>query len=250
MARGRARAIASINSRPVKGTALSQALPAPRPPLLRRPAFWLIVVAALLAVGVAVVIGIALGGQRGADASAGPTSAPSTVATDAAATPTADETEPPATEAGAVIPATCGEIYTRDWTAELGGLVLNPPWTQTPGNGPFWGSNDNGAVTVLEATSKLTGAWVGSNGGGDVGIITNIAALTPEQVASTVAYLGTIGQTCYEELEGIRCVVERNSDAGDSGESHFLREGIWSATRWSNVVADGYTHDIATAIFG
>ena len=205
--------------------------------------------AALLAVAVAVVIGIALGGQRGVDASAGSTPTPSAVATDAAATPPAGETEPPV-GAGAAIPSTCGEIYTRDWSAELGGLVLNPPWTETPGNGPFWGSNDNGAVTVLEATTELTCAWVGSNGGGDVGIITNIAALTPEQLASTVAYLGRIGQTCYEELEGTRCVVEWNSEGGDSGESHFLREGIWSATRWSNVAADGYTHDIATAIFG
>jgi hypothetical protein len=230
---------------------LSQAQPDPSTSLLRRPAFWLVAVAALLLVAVATVVGITLGAGRGADTSASETPTPGTVATDAATTPPAAETEvPPTADTVVVIPASCPDIYTRDWSAELGGLVLNPPWTETPGNGPFWGSNDNGAVTVLEATTKLTCAWVGSNGGGDVGLITNLAQLTPEQEASTVVYLGSIGQACYDELLGTRCVIEWNSDAGDSGESHFLREGVWSATRWSNVVADGYTHDIATAIFG
>jgi hypothetical protein len=244
------RAIASGNF-PRKGTALSQAQPDPRPPLVRRPAFWLVVVAALLLVAVASVVGLMLGAGRGVDVSASGTPTPGTVTTDAATTPPAAETEaPPAAGTSVVVPASCAEIYTRDWSAALGGLVLNPPWTETPGNGPFWGSNDNGVVTVLEATTKLTCAWVGPNGGGDVGIITNLAELTPEQVSSTLAHLASIGQTCYEELGGTRCVVERNSDAGESGESHFIREGIWSATRWSNVVADGYTHDIATALFG
>jgi hypothetical protein len=243
------RAIASGNL-PRKGTALSQAQPDPRPPLVRRPAFWLVVVVALLLVAVASVLGLMLGAGRGTDVAASDTATPGAV-TDAATTPPAAATEAPSTaDAAVVIPASCAEIYTRDWSAALGGLVLNPSWAETPGNGPFWGSNDNGAVTVLEATTKLTCAWVGSTGGGDVGIITNLADLTPEQVSSILAHLASIGHTCYEELGGTRCVVEWNSEAGDSGESHFVREGIWSATRWSNTVADGYTHDIATALFG
>lgn len=230
---------------------MSQAQPDSPPPLLRRPAFWLVVVAALLLAGLATVVGLMLGAGRGADATASDTPTPGPVTTDDATTPPAAATEtPPPAATTVVIPASCAEIYTRDWSADLGGLVLNPGWTETPGNGPFWGSNDNGAVTVLEATTKLTCAWVGPNGGGDVGIITNLAELTPEQVSSTLAHLESIGQTCYEELEGTRCVVEWNSEAGESGESHFIREGLWSATRWSNVVADGYTHDIATALFG
>lgn len=217
--------------------------------------FWLAVGAAVLLVAVAVFAGMAIGassGGAGAAASDRPT--PSASATDASTTPSTvppTETAPPSEAPGAAaIPASCTDAYTRDWGAELGGLALNPPWTETPGNGPLWGSNDRGAITVLEATSRLTCAWVGSNGGGDVGIITNLASLTPEQEASMAAYLAGAGQTCYAELEGTRCVVEWTSDAGDSGESHFLRGGIWSATRWSNVAADGYTHDIVAAIFG
>jgi hypothetical protein len=34
------------------------------------------------------------------------------------------------------------------------------------------------------------------------------------------------------------------------GESHFLREGIWIATRWGGNGPDGSTHDIVAAIFG
>lgn len=229
---------------------MPQAQSDPRPPLVRRPAFWLVVVAALLLVAVASVVGLMLGAGRGADVAASNSPTPGTT-TGAATTPPAAASEaPPPADTAVAIPASCAEIYTRDWSAGLGGLVLNPPWTETPANGPFWGSNDNGAVTVLEATTKLTCAWVGSNGGGDAGIITNLADLTPEQVSATLSHLASIGQSCYEELGGTRCVVEWNSEAGEAGESHFIREGIWSATRWSNVVADGYTHDIATALFG
>ena len=251
----RPRAVASINLAQVKGTALSQAQPEPRPPLLRRPVFWLAVGAAVLLVAVAVFAGMTIGassGGAGAAASDRPT--PSAPATDASAAPSTEPpagTAPPSGDPGAaVIPASCADAYTRDWGAELGGLALNPAWTEVPGNGPLWGSNDNGAITVLEATSRLRCAWVSSGGGGDVGIITNLASLTAEQEASMAAYLAGAGQTCYAELDGTRCVVEWNSDAGDSGESHFLRDGIWSATRWSNVAAEGYTHDIVAAIFG
>ncbi len=240
---------------PVKGTALSQAQPNPRPSVFRRPLFWMSVGAAVLLIAIAVFAGMTIGasvGGAGAEESGRPL--PSATATDVAAPPSSETpaATPPASEApGATgIPASCSEAYTRDWAVELGGLALNPPWTDTPGSGPFWGSNDAGAVTVLEATSELTCAWVGSNGGGDVGIITNLASLTPAQESSMVAHLAGAGQTCYPELDGTRCVIEWRSDAGDSGESHFLRDGIWSATRWSNVVADGYTHDIVATIFG
>jgi hypothetical protein len=221
---------------------------APRP-LLKRPLFWLIVIGVLLLAAVAVLVGIAIGGMAGAG-TAGPASqsaSPGSTATAPASEAPATPTETPAAIA---VPGECADIYTRDWDTELGGLALNPEWTETPGNGPFWGSNDDGAITVLEATSTLTCAWVSPNGGGDVGIITNISSLTPEQQVSVTEHLGASGFACYEELSGTRCVIEWSSDAGESGESHFLREGIWSATRWSNVGADGYTHDIVTAIFG
>ncbi len=210
--------------------------------------FWLILVAVLLLFGVAIVAGMTIGSATGAvpSASASDSSRPTPTTT----VPMPTETAAPPPVAGPAIPADCADIYTRDWSADLGGLVLNPAWTEEAGNGPFWGSNDSGAITVLESTTKLTCAWVGSSGGGDAGIITNIASLTDEQQASIIEHLESIGHSCYEELGGTRCVVESNSDAGDVGESHFVREGIWSATRWSNLSADGYTHDIVAAIFG
>ena len=42
-----------------------------------------------------------------------------------------------------------------------------------------------------------------------------------------------------------------NSGSFDNwGESHFIRDGIWIATKWVNASPDGYTHDMVTTIFG
>lgn len=219
-----------------------------RTPLARRGEFWLVVVAAVLAVGVALAVGMAVGTLRGTDAATSAAPRP-TPGASSSATPVAPPAEEPP-PAAVAIPADCAGIYTRDWAAELAPLVLNPAWTEDPASGPFWGSNDPGAITVLEATTRLTCAWVQPEGGGDLGLITNIAALTPEQETSMIEYLGGLGHDCYPELEGTRCIVEWNVEEGDSGESHFLREGIWSATRWANTSPSGYTHDIVAAIFG
>jgi hypothetical protein len=232
---------------------LTQATPPARPPLARRPLSWLVLVAALLLIALAVAVGIAMGSaarsSTAAPSTSTPSDAPSAAPSTATDAPTASEPAAPP-PASVIIPADCSGIYTHDWTADFHGLVLNPPWTQVPGNGPFWGSNNAGAVTVLEATTRLTCSWVGSSGGGDVGLITNIASLTSDQESSTIDHLVVEGYSCYEELEGTRCVIEWNSEAGNAGESHFLREGIWSATRWSEISPDGYTHDIVAAVFG
>jgi hypothetical protein len=248
------RAIASGNFRQRKGTALSQAQPESRPPLVRRPAFWLVVVAALLLIAVATIVGITLGAGRGTDASATDTPTPGTVATDAAtATPPATETEapPPAPAPVVEIPASCADIYTRDWSAELAPRVLNPAWTSDPASGfKRYGSNDVGLVTVLEATTRLECNWVPESGAGHVFLVTGIAELTPEQQGSTLDYLAGTDFECYDELVGTRCVIE-GEDGGETwGESHFLRDGIWIATRWGGSGPDGYTHDIVAALFG
>lgn len=218
----------------------------PTVPVHRRPVFWLIVGAVLLAVAVAIVAVVGLTGDRSPEATP-TTSAPAPTSE----TPSSPPSEPPATEptttpVAVVIPETCDGIYTRDWAAELGGLVLNPAWTEEE---PLWGSNDRGAITMLEGTSKLRCAWVTASAG-DAGIITNVASLTTAQEADLIAYLGGAGFSCSEQLAGTRCLIEESTDAGAWGESHFLREGVWIATRWANVRVEGYTEDIVAAVFG
>jgi len=54
---------------------------------------------------------------------------------------------------------------------------------------------------------------------------------------------------CDDESGGTRCVIEREESA-TWGESHFVRDGIWIATRWGVSGPSGCTADIVAAIFG
>jgi hypothetical protein len=222
--------------------------PAPGRPLAKRPAFWLALVAVLLLVGVAIAGGVAIGSMTDASTSdaASDSAAPTSPATEAPASATA---EPRA--AGVAIPADCAGIYTRDWAPDLAPRVLNPAWTADPGSDfKGYGSSDVGLVTVLEATTKLECNWVPESGAGHVFLITGVAQLTPEQQAGTLEYLDGTDLECFDELEGVRCLVERSEGGENWGESHFIREGVWIATRWGGSGPDGYTHDIVAAIFG
>ena len=223
--------------------------PAPTP-LVRRPSFWLVIAAALLAVVVAVAVGVLLPrSDGGTDAAATPSITPS-----AKATPAVPAGSPTATAAasGPVIPADCAGIYTRDWGPELTGLVLNPVWTTRPENQPRYSAPDAELDGILNQTTRLVCSWARPEGPNDVaGLTTIVAQVSPEQQASVVDHLRAASYSCYDELSGTRCVIESEPSAdGQSGESHFLREGIWSATHWLNVSPDGYTHDIVAALFG
>lgn len=214
-------------------------------PVAARPAFWLVLVAALLAVAVALVTGLIVGSSAGADA-ASPTAPPRpSPAAVAPAVPV--EVAPPPSP---LIPADCAGVYSRDWEAEFDfELALNPEWLQQPG-AELWGTNDPAALELMRERSSLQCAWVLPEGGGDVGIITNLSTVTAEEESTVVDALAAAGLECYAEEGGTRCIVEESTDAGASGESHFVREGVWIGTRWANLSANGYTLDIVGTIFG
>ncbi|KRC60831.1 hypothetical protein ASE14_07620 [Agromyces sp. Root81] len=219
-----------------------------RRPLLRRPQFWLVVGGAILAVIVAFVVGAVIGGA-GTGSSGGSTPTPGN--TDAAATPPASSAPASRPPSAHEIPTDCEAIYTRDWSEDFAPLVLNPAWALEPGSGVQFGSNDRTAVDLLTTNSAITCNWGGPAGGSDRGLTTNIAHVTEEQAVAMLAHFGAMGYSCYEELEGTRCVTETPESAdGQSGESHFIREGVWIATLWMNAGPDGYTNDIVAAIFG
>ena len=237
-----------------KGTSLTQVPTDPRPPLARRPVFWLVLAVAVWSV-LAVVLGTALTSGNGIDgvvATAGPTSAPP-ASTDAATLPATESAPPPPPDAGAVvaIPASCGEIYTRDWAPELAPLVLNPAWTTSPDSGARFGSRDEVAVELLGTTTRLTCEWGHPSGGSGAGLTTNVARVDAAQAAAMQGRFAAEGYACYAELEGTRCVIETGpTPDGESGESHFFREDVWLATLWVNAGPYGYTHDIVAALFG
>lgn len=227
--------------------------PAPNParrPLGRRPEFWLVLTAGLLAIGVAIAVGMAVGSARQTDAAASASSRPTPVAS-STATPVVPVAEPEPAPAGPVIPEDCAQIYTRDWAPEFSPLVLNPAWTQDPASGVRLGSRDDVAMELLESNAAITCAWGSPNGGSGQGLTTNLAPVTPEESARILEHFAGVGYDCFEELDGTRCIMQTPaSPDGQSGESHFVREGIWVATLWVNAGPDGYTHDIIAAIFG
>lgn len=222
----------------------------PPKPRLRRPVLWISVAAGLVlafgAVAAGYAVGAASSSSEAAEVAADPSARPEPEASaPSVALPEAEQSEPVS-----VIPAECARIYTADWSAQLGPeLILNPSWAEDPASGVRYGTDDGGLVTVLEATTKLTCIW-GDEATAIGGMITtNLAMLTPEQQESTLAHMAEIADSCYEELGGTRCISEVEHEGKNWGESHFVREGVWVATKWIYVAPDGYTHDIVNTLW-
>lgn len=221
--------------------------PKPRPP---RRVLWISIAAGLVLAAGAVAAGYAVGaGSPGGDAAeAGPES-PATRPEPEASAPSVP-LPTPSKEPVSVIPADCSGIYTTDWSAQLGPLlVLNPMWTADAEKSTRYASSDPELLAELEATAKVTCVWAQESGGSDLGLTTNVAKITPEQRESALGFMTERGDECYEELSGTRCISERNDDGASWGESHFFRDDVWIATHWVNSGPDGYTHDIINTLW-
>ncbi|SFR79459.1 hypothetical protein SAMN05428970_2558 [Agromyces sp. CF514] len=230
---------------------MSDSTPAQDRPLTARPIFWVVVAAGAVILALLAVIVTLLSAPPRGDAAA-PTSTQSAAPkTPLPATPTlAAVDDSTAAPEPAVIPAVCDDLYTHDLTDSFDGLVLNPAWTTEDLDHRMWSSNE-AANGVLASERAVTCIWGNPAGGSDRSLVTVVAPIDVPMEASMPLSLASDGFECYEELDGVRCVSETPpSDDGQSGESHFFRDGVWIATRWSNAGPDGYTHDIVTAIFG
>ncbi|KQO98513.1 hypothetical protein [Leifsonia sp. Leaf264] len=229
--------------------------PTVRTPLYRRTVFWLVMVIAVLVIALAVTAGVAFRSPGDTAPTAGTPAASDPPAS--TAEPTQEPTDPPATSTpspttrAVAIPGDCRNIYTKDWTPEMHGEVLNPAWSLEEQNANTGRAHDEQFATLLDATSEITCAWHGPYGGNDMMLRTDIARLTAEQFDGAVVHAQDLGWNCYEELGGTRCVTETAMTAdGNNGYSYFFRDGIWISTRWTNLQPDGYTHDIVKALFG
>jgi hypothetical protein len=177
---------------------------------------------------------------------------------DARPTPTASATPlavasaaPAASTPAGPRPTSCDEIYSPEMLATFGQTrTLNPEWTQAADLPPYLGTTDPDLSAVIEDTEHLTCVWAAAEGGSDSGLTTNVVFVTAETSEAVHQRLNAIGQNCYDEEGGIRCVVELARDAdGYSGESHFLRDGIWLATHYQSAGPDGYTLDMVGTIW-
>ncbi|TFV99883.1 hypothetical protein [Orlajensenia leifsoniae] len=151
------------------------------------------------------------------------------------------------------IPTDCSAIYTKDWTPDFGGLVLNP---ERPGDdSQKYAALDDVFGPTLQANSKLGCLWASADPGSDeVGLRTEVASLTPELQATLIEHAETSGYACADEFGGTRCDIESEAevapDEARSGTMHFFRDGIWVSTWWLRINPPGYTEDIEKALFG
>jgi hypothetical protein len=218
-------------------------------PASRRPRTLLIVAASALAIAVValvVVLTLPAPSSQSAEPAAETRPAPSA---DAAPSPVVVPTPEPVRDER--IPTDCAAIYTFDWSSTFAPeYVLNPEWSTADGAPALFGTDDAGALPVLQETSQLTCAWLPPEGGdGRVGLVTNLASVDEAQTAAAIAAYQAAGMECYQEDGGTRCIVEQQGLAGPAGESHFIRAGLWIATRWDGPAVSGYTLDIVTQIF-
>ncbi|MBM7505728.1 hypothetical protein ACFPER_01330 [Agromyces aurantiacus] len=219
-------------------------------PVLRRPVTWLIAAAAVLVIAVVVVLAILLAPAPSPESAEPAAESRPSPAEAAAPTPVALPEPEPVRDPR--VPTDCTAIYTTDWSGTFAPeYVLNPPWSTAEGAPALFGTGDATALPVLQQTSQLACGWLPPDtGDGTVGLVTNLAAVDEAQTAAVIAAFQAAGMECYEESGGTRCIAEWEGAAGSAGESQFLREGLWIATRWDGPAVSGYTADIIAKIFG
>ncbi|TFB96781.1 hypothetical protein E3O42_16720 [Cryobacterium adonitolivorans] len=217
----------------------------------RRPLWFALgAVGVLLVVALIVVLVVWRGGAgtpSGSDTLPGTRPTPSATAEPlavASAAPTASAPAGPH-------PATCEAIYSPAMMATFSETrSLNPSWSSDPQAAMQAGTQDSELASMIQSAEHLTCIWGSEGGGSDSGLTTNVVFVTPEQSEAAHQRLNALGQSCYEELGGIRCVMESTTEGeGTSGESHFLRDGIWLATHYVNAGPDGYTHDMVGTVW-
>lgn len=225
---------------------------APAPKRKRNPVvIGLSVLAGVLAIALIVVVGLLVVGPGGTPA-ADSTRTPSATAT-AGSTPAPTTTDAAETPAAPVRPTECTRLFPAGYIDSLtsdGFLALNPEWSLPELATDFFGSNDSALVAVISSnTDRLNCALVKASGGGDVGITTNVLSIDAATQASVIARMNEAGFTCSEETGGTMCFTEVSEDAGTYGERHFVRDGTWIATSWSNTTISGWTQAIVSTLF-
>jgi hypothetical protein len=111
------------------------------------------------------------------------------------------------------------------------------------------GEDDPALQGVLEETEFLLCQWVMPEGPSGAGVSTTVAAVDAAQNATVEERLRDRGDSCFAERNGLRCVTAGSNDEGYFGESHFVRDGIWITTEYSNAGPEGYTLDIVTNLW-
>lgn len=176
-----------------------------------------------------------------------PEASPSTRATSSMPTPSQTATVKPA--AAIQMPTDCDALYSPAMLPAFGELVLNPDWSRGAGERQLSGTNDQELQGAIDAHEPLHCDWASANGGSGVGLSTDVVSVSAELGASVEARLLALEASCYEELSGLRCVTSGSGDGGIWGESHFLRDGLWLATKYVNFAPEDYTENVVANLW-
>ncbi|TFB96780.1 hypothetical protein E3O42_16715 [Cryobacterium adonitolivorans] len=230
------------------------AAPTPAPPPAKRR-LWVIigVLAAVLAVS-AILVGV-FWPRGGVNPVATEAARPTPSATVAPTTPVpgtgAGATPAPGSSAapGTPQPASCDDLYSAEMVAAFGRMELNPAWLDELDNDMKIGEDDPVQQGVIDANDSLLCQWGMPEGPSGAGVSTVVVWVDAEDSATIQAHLADRGDSCSEQQGGLRCTTEGSNDEGYFGESHFLRDGIWVATEYSNAGPEGYTLDIVNNLW-
>ena len=155
--------------------------------------------------------------------------------------------ETPAAAPAAPRPTDCQQIYSADMFASLQATGL--PLNDASVDGSL-GTTDDDLAAVISANSTFKCSW---GSAGEYGLNTNITQVTAETSAAVLARLDELGFDCSEESQGMRCIqsdtVTDELGTYRTGESHFVRGGVWVATHWVNFAPSGYTQDVVASLW-
>lgn len=168
-------------------------------------------------------------------ASASPTGDAAPSAPSASAEPT--EAEPDRPQALEIsLPGSCDAVGSSALHAELEASV------GPAGNGAvsIATTNVNAAQGLLDSDpARLRCTWGSSN---DAAVATTVAIVDAADLPRLQDALAGAGVYCESTDGGVLCQNE--------SEQHFLRGNGWVSTSWTGTLPEGYTHDVATSLWG
>jgi hypothetical protein len=150
------------------------------------------------------------------------------------------------------LPGSCDQLYSTAMvdTLTAGNLAVNPPRLKDPDVNVTFGPADAQLRSVIDANDSLQCIWVTPEGGSGIGIGTTVVLVDTAEHDQVADRLRSLGFTCVDEREGLRCETETSSAEGTFGESHFLRDDLWVSTQYGDVpLPAGYTLDIINSLW-
>jgi hypothetical protein len=145
-----------------------------------------------------------------------------------------------------IVPSDCDELFSDSMVASLTeqGFALDPGW-----DGEHEPGSADEQLQAIVDHSALDCHWSRTSPS-EAALLTSVVALSPQQDVVVRERLAELGYQHLSEHGGVRYVVERREGSAVSGESHFLRDGLWLATHWVGHGPYGYTADMVRSVYG